>query len=131
MVDASFAEVPRQRNSREDNATIKAGTVPQAFQDHHKIKAHKDLDARWTKKNHKTHYGDKGHVKVDVRDKLILNAVVTAAHVHDSQVLDELIEEGDIMVYADSAYQSAAIDAALTAKTSSRRSTRKAPAGIR
>ncbi|MEO7318005.1 MAG: IS5 family transposase [Chthoniobacteraceae bacterium] len=116
MVDASFAEVPRQRNSREENATIKAGAVPQVFQDHPKIKAHKDLDARWTKQNHETYYGDKDHVKVDVRDKLILKAVVTAAHVHDSQALDELIEEGDVVVYADSAYQSAAIDAALAAK---------------
>jgi len=116
MVDASFAEVPRQRNSRADNATIKAGEVPQSFQDSPKIKAHKDLDARWTKKNHETHYGYKDHVKVDVRDKLILKAVVTAAHVHDSQALAELIEEGDVVVYADSAYQSAAIDAALAAK---------------
>jgi len=101
MVDASFAEVPRQRNSRADNATIKAGEVPQAFQDSPKIEAHKDLDARWTKKNHETHYGYKDHVKVDVRDKLILKAVVTAAHVHDSQALAELIEEGDIVVYAE------------------------------
>jgi hypothetical protein len=30
MVDASFCEVPRQRNSREDNARIKADEVPQA-----------------------------------------------------------------------------------------------------
>jgi hypothetical protein len=30
MVDASFAEVPRRRNSREDNALIKAGEVPQS-----------------------------------------------------------------------------------------------------
>jgi len=31
MVDASFAEAPRQRNNREDNATIKAGAVPQTL----------------------------------------------------------------------------------------------------
>ena len=101
MVDASFAEVPRQRNSREDHATIKAGAVPQAFQDHPRIQAHKDLDARWTKKNHQTHYGYKDRVKVAVRDKLNLKAVVTAAHVHDSQALAELIEQGDIVVYAE------------------------------
>ena len=116
MVDASFAEVPRQRNNREDNALIKAGEVPQAFLDNPKLRAHKDLDARWTKKNHETHYGYKDHVKVDVKDKLILKAVVTSASVHDSQALDELIDAGDRVVYADSAYQSAAIDAALAAK---------------
>ena len=116
MVDASFAEVPRQRNSREDNALIKAGEVPQRLQDNAKVKAHKDLDARWTKKNNETHYGYKDHVKVDVKDKLILKAVVTPASVHDSQALDELIEEGDRVVYADSAYTGAPIEAALAAK---------------
>jgi transposase, IS5 family len=116
MVDASFAEVPRQRNSREENARIKAGEVPQALQDQPKVKAHKDLDARWTKKNHQTHYGYKDHVKVDVKDKLILKAVVTAASVHDRQALHELIDEGDRVVYADRAYSGAPIEEALAAK---------------
>lgn len=116
MVDASFAEVPRQRNNREDNARIKDGEVPQALQDNPKVKAHKDLDARWTKKNNETHYGYKDHVKVDVRDKLILKAVVTTASVHDSQALDELIESGDLVVYADSAYSGLTIDAVLAAR---------------
>lgn len=116
MVDASFAEVPRQRNSRADNALIKAGAVPQSLQDNAKVKAHKDLDARWTKKNHETHYGYKDHVKVDVKDKLILKAVITPASVHESQAFDELIDEGDRVVYADSAYSGAPIEAALAAK---------------
>ena len=51
MIDASFAEVPRQRNNREDNALIKAGEVPPALQDNAKGRAHKDLDAHWKKKN--------------------------------------------------------------------------------
>jgi IS5 family transposase len=116
MVDASFAEVPRQRNSREDNALIKAGEVPQSLQDNAKVKAHKDLDARWTKKNNETHYGYKDHVKVDVKDKLILKAVITAASVHDSQAFDELIDAGDHVVYADSAYSGEPIAAVLAAK---------------
>jgi len=116
MVDASFAEVPKQRNNREDNAQIKAGEVPQSLQDNAKVKVHKDLDARWTKKNNETHYGYKDHVKVDVKDKLILKAVITAASVHDSQAFDELIDEGDRVVYADSAYSGAPIETALAAK---------------
>lgn len=116
MVDASFAEVPRQRNSREDNELIKAGEVPPSLEQKPKTKAHKDLDARWTKKNNQTHYGYKDHVKVDVKDKLILKAVVTPASVHDSQVIDALVEQGDRVVYADSAYKSAKIDAELAAK---------------
>lgn len=116
LVDASFCEVPRQRNSRADNAQIKAGEVPRALQDNAKVKAHKDLDARWTKKHHQTHYGYKDHVKVDVQDKLILKAVVTAASVHDSQALAELIAAGDRVVYADSAYAGAPVAAALAAQ---------------
>lgn len=116
MVDASFCEVPRQRNNREENAQIKAGAVPPGMAEHPKVRAHKDLDARWTKKNHETHYGYKDHVKVDVADKLILKAVVTSASVHDSQAFDELIEPGDKVVYADSAYSSASINAELAAK---------------
>ena len=116
MVDASFCEVPRQRNSREENAQIKVGQVPPGIAGNPKVRAHKDLDARWTKKNHETHYGYKDHVKVDVADKLILKAVATPANVHDSQAMDQLIEPGDRVVYADSAYRSATIDAGLAAK---------------
>ena len=116
LVDASCCEVPRQRNSRADNALIKAGEVPPSIAEKPKVKAHKDLDARWTKKNHQTHCGCKDPVKVDVQDKLILKAVVTAASVHDSQAFDELIEPGDPVVDADSAYSSAAIAAELAEK---------------
>jgi IS5 family transposase len=116
MVDATFVEVPKQRNGHEHNAQIKAGIVPQEFQDKPKLRAHKDLDARWTIKNHERHYGYKDHVKVDVADKLILKGMVTTASVHDSQTLDGLLDPGDRVVYADSAYHSATIEAAVAAK---------------
>lgn len=116
MVDASFAEVPKQRNSRDENALIKEGIVPPSIAEDAKVLAHKDMDARWTKKNNETHYGYKDHVKVDVKDKLIIDAVITPASVHDSQVIDQLVKEGDKVVYADSAYKSAQIDGELEAK---------------
>ena len=125
--------MPRQRNSREDNALIKAGVMPPGIAANPKVKAHKDLEARWTKKDNQTFYGCKGHVKVDVRDKLILKAVVSTANVHDSQRLDELIERGDRVVYADSAYSGEVIAATLAGKEveSRRRSMKKVPAPIR
>ena len=57
MIDATFVEVPRQRNSREENAKIKAGEIPEGWGDAEaKAKrSQKDTDARWTKKNDKTH----------------------------------------------------------------------------
>ena len=51
IIDASFVEVPRQRNSREENKEIKEGNVPAEWQENpHKL-SQKDLDAKWTKKN--------------------------------------------------------------------------------
>ncbi len=117
MIDATFVEVPRQRNSREQNALIKQGGVPQEFSDQPAVGAHKDCDARWTKKNHETYYGYKDHVKVDVADKLILAGVTTAASVHDSQQIEGLVKAGDQRVYADSAYSSAQIATDLSGKS--------------
>ena len=116
MIDASFADVPRQRNSREENAQIKAGEVPKSLSEKPKVLVHKDMDARWTKKNHETHYGYKDHVKVDVKDKLILAAVVTPASTHDSQAFAELVTEQDKVVYADSAYVGGPIEAELESR---------------
>ena len=104
MVDATFVEVARQRNSREDNATIKAGGVPEGWKEHPQKARQKDVDARWTKKNGERYYGYKNHVKVDSRSKLIEGFTVTAASVHDSHALEELIAQGDPTTYVDSAY---------------------------
>lgn len=107
MVDASFVEAPRQRNTREENKHIKeTGTAPQEWKDKpHKL-AQKDVDARWTKKNNTTFFGYKNHVKSDTKTKLIEEFEVTDASVHDSQVIEELLTEKDEgqPLYADSAY---------------------------
>jgi IS5 family transposase len=104
LVDASFVEVPRQRNRRGENDAIKRGEVPQGWEDDPKRLCHKDLDARWTKKNNETFYGYKNHVNVDLESKLITRAVVTSASVHDSQELDSLTEEGDPPTWLDAGY---------------------------
>ena len=106
IVDATFVDAPRQRNTREENAKIKAGEVPEDWQkpeNIHKLRQ-KDTDARWTKKNNETHFGFKDHIKVDADSKLIVDYCVTSANVHDSQALSGLINEQDHVLYADSAY---------------------------
>ena len=106
IIDASFVEVPRQRNSREENKEIKEGKIPDDWQDKpHKL-SQKDIDAKWTKKNNETFYGYKDHVKTDKKSKLIDKYKVTDASVHDSQPLDDLLEEKDAdqPLHADSAY---------------------------
>ena len=106
IIDASFIEVPKQRNSREENKQIKNGETPKSFDENPNKKEQKDLDARWTKKNHVNYYGYKNHVKVDVKSKLIVKYEVTDASVHDSQILDNLLDEKDTdeEFYGDSAY---------------------------
>jgi IS5 family transposase len=95
IIDASFIEVPKQRNSRAENAEIKAGKTPESFDENSNKKSQKDLDARWTKKNNISYYGYKNHVKVDAKSKLIVKYEVTDASVHDSQVLENLLDEKD------------------------------------
>ena len=107
MVDASFVEAPRQRNTREENKHIKeTGTAPGEWKEKpHKL-AQKDVDARWTKKNNTVFYGYKNHVKADTKTKLIEEYTVTDASVHDSQAMEQLLtgkDEGQPL-YADSAY---------------------------
>jgi IS5 family transposase len=107
MVDASFVEVPRQRNTREENKHIKeTGTAPEKWKGKPHKFCQKDIDARWTKKNYATYYGYKNHVKADVKTKLIEKYIVTDASVHDSQTTEELLTERDEgqPFYADSAY---------------------------
>jgi IS5 family transposase len=106
IVDASFVEVPRQRNKKEDNDQIKNGVIPKSFDKNPNKKAQKDTDARWTQKNNVNYFGYKNHIKIDSKSKIITKFKVTDASVHDSQVIDNLLDENDRNqeLYADSAY---------------------------
>ena len=107
IVDATFVDVPRQRNTKKENDEIKEGKVPVEWEkegNEHKM-AQKDVDARWTTKNSERHYGYKNHIKIDKKSKIITKYRTTSASVHDSQELKNLIEEGkDRILYGDSAY---------------------------
>ncbi len=106
MVDASFTVAPRQRNTRDENKMIKKGQGDQLWNDKPNKKKHKDIDARWTKKNGETFYGYKNHAKVDTKSKFIDTYKVSSASVHDSQALEDLLTENDKgqLFHADSAY---------------------------
>lgn len=108
IIDASFVEMPRQRNNREENKHIKEeGTAPESWNETPNKKRQKDIDARWTKKNNENHFGYKDHAKVDNKYKFIDKYVVTDSSVHDSQVLNELLVEATDAhqdLFADSAY---------------------------
>jgi len=118
IIDASIVPVPKQRNSRDENATIKEGKTPEDWENTPAKRSQKDTYARWTKKNGKSHYGYKNHVTVDRKHKLVRLYTVTDAAVHDSQVVDDLLDADNTAsgVWADSAYRSAEIEAKLEAK---------------
>jgi len=107
IVDATFVDVPRQRNTGKENEEIKEGKIPEKWEgeeNRHK-RAQKDVDARWAVKNKEVHYGYKNHIKMDKKSKIITRYRVTGAEVHDSQELKNLVEKKkDKRLYGDSAY---------------------------
>lgn len=123
IIDASFVEVPRQRNSREENRQIKEGQTPKSFEKNVHCKRQKDVDARWTKKNNQNYYGYKNHIRVDAKYKLIREYTTSAASVHDSKVFASLTKElgkGE-EIYADSAYRTPSIEKQIRQKKAKKR----------
>lgn len=117
ITDATFVDAPQQHNTQEENEQIKEGKTPESFEEKSvQEMAHKDMDARWAKKNGEVHYGYKDHITADVEHKIIRMWLVTPASVHDSSAYLSIIPEramSDQTVYADSAYNSSEIKAEL------------------
>ena len=108
ILDASIVPVPKNHNTREENKAIKKGEVPEDWETKPAKRSQKDVDARWTKKHGKSHYGYKNHVNVDRKHKLVRRWHVTHAAQHDSQAVDLLLMRGNTGsgVWADAAYRS-------------------------
>jgi IS5 family transposase len=115
IIDASLVPAPIQRNSREENGKIKEGDAPDEWSE--PKRRQKDTDARWTKKNGKSHYGYKNHIEIDNGKKLIRKYKITDASVHDSNIFEELLDSSNSNkdVWADSAYRSQEKEAKLKA----------------
>ncbi|MEZ0154846.1 MAG: IS5 family transposase [Candidatus Reddybacter sp.] len=113
IIDAGIVDAPKLRNSREENAQIKAGDTPERFKQNPHVQCQKDIDARWTKKNNDNRYSYsysysysyKNDIAVDAEHKLTRELYVSSAEVHDSQaLLDMLSENKGKGVWAGSAY---------------------------
>ena len=116
MIDATFVDVPRQRNRRGENNDIKEGRLPEGWEEDPKRLAHKDIQARWAKKGEETHFGYKDHVKVGEVTKFIKAYIVTDASVHDRQPMPHLVQQGDMSIKADSTYVGSRCAEALEAR---------------
>lgn len=106
ILDTSIVPVSRNHNTRDENKTIKNGEVPEDWADKPAKRSQKDVDARWTKKHGKSHYGYKNHVNVDRKHKLVRRYHVSDAAQHDSQAVDHLLMRGNTGsgMWADAAY---------------------------
>lgn len=102
IVDASFIEVPKQRNKRKENNQIKARKILYQWSDNKKRQ--KDIDSRWTKKGKQQYFGYNNSTVVDQRTKLSKTFEVIPASTHDSQSFESVLTQKDCVVYADSAY---------------------------
>ncbi|MFG6084209.1 IS5 family transposase, partial [Paracoccus litorisediminis] len=118
ILDASIVPVPRNHNTRDENAAIKNGDLPEGWADKPAMRSQKDTDARWTQKQGKNHYGYKNHVNIDRKHKLVRRYHVSDAAQHDSQAVDHLLMQGNTGsgVWADSAYRSEETEAKLQAR---------------
>ena len=113
IIDASLVHAPVQRNKREEAEVVKQSIMPITWKA--EKRAQKDVDAKWTKKHGKNHFGYKLHASVDKRYKIIRKMVVSDAAVADTLVFEELLDRSNtsLDVYADRGYPSAQREATL------------------
>jgi len=64
----------------------------------------RDPEMHQTKKGNQWYFGMKAHIGVDSRMKLIHSVAATAANVHDSQILPDLLHGNETRVWGDAAY---------------------------
>ncbi len=64
----------------------------------------RDPEMHQTKKGNQWYFGMKAHIGVDSRTKLIHSVAATAANVHDSQMLPDLLHGQETRVWGDAAY---------------------------
>lgn len=147
IVDATLVAAPKQRNTEAEKADIKAGRIPEAWQDKPAKLRQKDRDARWTVKFTKAKpkedgtkqidiaipaFGYKNHVSVDRRHKIIRRQKITDAAAADGARLREgLIDPNNTAsdVWADTAYRSRANEAWLEKHGKTSRIHHKKPKG--
>ena len=117
-VDAMIMEVPRQRNSRKENESVKNGVIPEEWKKQPRKLAQKDLDGRWTQKRGQNYYGYKNSIVGGNTDCFVHDYVVSPAHRHDSQIVPEAYFQAQgegSEAFGDSAYAGPDIAARLRA----------------
>jgi IS5 family transposase len=148
IVDATLVPAPKQRNTEDEKAAIKAGkSAGEIWPDKPNKAAQKDTNARWTLKvGGKVRYrpngtslpmiaiptfGYKSHIAIDRRYGFIRNCTVTSAAHGDGRMLRESVttDNASSDVWADSANRSKANEAWLSARMLRSQIHRRKPTG--
>jgi len=100
-VNAHLAE----RGFKVTTGTIVDATIISAPSSTKNQDGKRDPEMHQTRKGNEWHFGMKAHIGVDSATKIIHSVAATAANVHDSHLLPELLHGNETRVWGDSAYQ--------------------------
>jgi IS5 family transposase len=104
IVDASLVPVPIQHNHKEERELVQEGAMPADWKP--AKRRQKDVDATWTKKHAKSHFGYKLSANTDKRYKLIRKVKVSTASEHDTNHLEDVLDPANTSrdLYGDKGY---------------------------
>ena len=97
-------EYLQENGMRVSRGTIVDASIINAPSSTKNRKKERDPEMHQTRKGNQWYFGMKAHIGVDSRSKLIHSVAATAANVHDSKVLGDLLHGKETRVYGDSAY---------------------------
>ena len=109
LPDRIFAEVKALLTERElmmSEGTIVDATIINAPSSTKNKKKERDPEMHQTKKGNQWYFGMKAHTGVDKDSGLVHTVGISAANLHDSQAMDELLHGQETALWGDSAYQS-------------------------
>lgn len=116
MIDASIVPAPKQTLTRDEKAIVQQDAMPADWSA--PKRRQKDVQARWTKKHGKSHYGYKLSTGVDQRHKLIRKIYISTASEHDTLHFEGVLDPGNTSrdVWADKGYVDGAREQRLSEK---------------
>ena len=94
-----------ERGFKVTTGTIVDATIISAPSSTKNQEGKRDPEMHQTRKGNEWHFGMKAHIGVDSATKIIHSVAATAANVHDSHLLPELLHGNETRVWGDSAYQ--------------------------
>jgi len=101
---ARIREYLAEQGLQVSRGTIVDATIITAPSSTKNLRKARDPEMHQTKKGHPWYFGMKAHLGVGHRTKLIHSVAATAANVHDSQVLPDLLHGQETRVWGDAAY---------------------------